>query len=119
MAANCLAGCIADYRCDPMNVPGQGPGIVNSENASPIVKALFVGGSFEVLVGNESCPSFGHDACITSLEYGFVDGHKATIEILDIQGGIMSGLIDNLEKCMEKASNEEYSVKFTFGWGCR
>lgn len=112
----CLAGCINKFRCDPLNVPGQEDSILNAESASPFVIAEFIGGAFSVLVGNESAPNFGHNACITSLEYGVSDGFKATLEILDIQGGVLSGLLDNMIKCVDTASKEKFAVKFTFGW---
>lgn len=114
--SNCLAGCMWDYNCPPVNAPGEGPGVLNAEVAVPVVIAVFTGGDFTVTVGNKSCQEVDHDACIMSFEYGFTDGYKANFEILDIQGGIMSRLLDGLVKCAVEATEPKYSVKFKFGW---
>jgi hypothetical protein len=106
---------MSKYLCNPLNIPGQG-GVIDAASAAPVVIAQFQGGGFDILVGNESAPSFGHNASIKSMEYGTSDGHANTIEIVDVSGGVLSGLLDNIIKCAKKADIKEYHVRFKFGW---
>ena len=111
-ATNCLAGCIADYYCSPLNKPG--PAGEQAESFSPFVW-IKLGDQEIITVGNKSHPSDPHTACIKSYEIGFVDTAEVHVEILDEAGGKFGALVDSAQKCAIKVGKGTI-MEQKFGW---
>lgn len=110
---NCLKGCIPNYYCPPLNIPG--PAGEQAESFAPIVEVI-IGGSTYITVGNQSFPSQPHTAVIKSFEFGFIDSPEMKIEILDEAGGRFKILVDSLVKCAKTATGIGTEVKARWGW---
>jgi hypothetical protein len=110
---NCLKGCIPNYYCPPLNIPG--PADEQAESFAPIVEIL-IGGSNFITVGNQSFPADPHTAVIKSFEFGFIDSPEMKIEILDEKAGEFSVLVDALVKCAKLATGLGTELKARWGW---
>jgi len=102
---NCL-----QYRCGKPNRTIEG------YNIGPVVITEWGADGATITVGNESAPSFGHHAVITSMEYGLSDGIEVFIEVADEQGGAFTTFVDSLVKCMATVSEANRFMKLKFGW---
>lgn len=110
---NCLAGCISNYKCGEINVPG--PAGKQGDSFAPFVKVTFVGGGTTITVGNESVPP-KNTAVIKSFDIGFSDGYQANIEITDQEGGNFPHFVDNLLKCVKQATVPATKSIVEWGW---
>jgi|GEM_PF-5708731 len=116
---HCTSGVIAPFtQCTGGDVVKP----IHGDNISPWVKVAFgkqSGGTLNALitVGNKSAPGMPvkHRAAIKSFEYGFTDGHKGKVEIIDEEGGAFTQFADKLIKCMENVS-KEYVMQCQWGW---
>jgi hypothetical protein len=85
---------------------------------SPFVIVNFVDKAqeiFQITVGNESAPSYGHEAVVKSFDFGGSDGLNVDVEILDEQGGAFSLFTDHLVKCLTKRNND-IQMQVQWGW---
>lgn len=110
---NCLKGCIPNYYCPPLNIPG--PAGEQAESFAPIVE-IVIGGVTVITVGNQSFPTSPHTAVIKSFEIGFIDSPEMKIEILDEKAGEFSLLIDSIVKCAKLATGIGTEIKARWGW---
>lgn len=111
--SNCLAGCIANYQCGVLNVPG--PANEQAESFAPWVWVKFGKEGDDITVGNESYWANPHTACVRSLEVGWIDQQKVTIEIVDEAGGTLGAVADALRKCVP-FTGPGGEIRFQFGW---
>lgn len=115
--SNCLAGCIANYLCGNLEVPG--PAGEQAESFAPWVWVKFGNGADSITVGNESYWANPHTACIKSFEVGWVDTPSTTIEIVDEAGGTLGVVGDALRKCVKMSGGTAgigTEIVFQFGW---
>lgn len=112
--SNCLAGCIANYLCGSLEVPG--PAGEQAESFAPWVWVKFGEGSDAVTVGNESYSANPNTACVKSFEVGWIDTPRVTIEIVDEAGGTLGVVGDALRKCVKMPNGVGTTVLFQFGW---
>lgn len=111
---NCLAGCISNYICQPLNTPISAN--QNWDSASPIVKVTFKSSGQEISVGNESAPRVGNKMVVKSFEFGWSSGYSSSVEIHDEEGGSFQEFIDNIVKCHTKTGDTETTYDAEFGW---
>lgn len=111
---NCLVGCVENYYCSPLNIPG--PAGEQYESFAPIVEVQIGSGDEKITVGNESFPKSPHTAVIKSFEFGFIDSPEMKIEILDERAGEFSLLIDSIVKCAKLATGVGTEVSARWGW---
>ena len=111
--ANCLAGCVADYLCGTLQLPG--PAGDQAESFAPWVWVSIGDGDERITVGNESFKARPNTACIKSFEAGWIDMPQMVVEIMDEEGGRMGALIDSLKKCANWVGTGT-EIKFQFGW---
>lgn len=111
--ANCLAGCIADYLCSPLQLPG--PAGDQAESFAPWVWVSIGDGDQKITVGNESFEANPNTACIKSFETGWIDENQTVVEIMDEAGGRMGAFLDSVKKCSLDVG-AGVTMKCQFGW---
>lgn len=111
--SNCLAGCIADYLCGDIQVPGPAGG--QAESFAPWVWISIGDGDEKITVGNKSFNPNPHTACIKSFEAGWIDNNQMVVEIMDEAGGRFGALLDSVQKCTNEVG-VNVKVTFQFGW---
>lgn len=111
--ASCLAGCIAEYLCGSLNVPG--PAGEQAESFAPWVWISIGDGDEKITVGNKSFNANPHTACIKSFEAGWVDMAQVVVEIMDEAGGRFGAFLDSVRKCTNEV-NIGTKITFQFGW---
>jgi len=105
-----LAGCAANFECEPVNFP------VNGHVVGPWVVVRFASNDgMMITVGNQSFPGSPHTAIVKSFEYGTSNGHKATIEIVDEEGGAFNKFVDKINKCIERTTADTI-LQCQWGW---
>jgi len=105
-----LAGCAANYQCGAPNFPLEGHAV------GPWVRIrLASSDGLMITVGNRSFPGSPHTAIIKSFEYGTSNGHKATIEIVDEEGGAFNRFVDKINKCIERTTADA-TLQVQWGW---
>lgn len=110
---DCLAGCAAEYFCDPLHRPG--PAGRQAESFAPLVEVLIGGkGSESITVGNKSFPASPHTAVVKSYEVGWIDTISMNVEILDEAGGRFGAVVDSLRKCA--VFGKGTTLRHRFGW---
>lgn len=127
---NCLSGCVNDYFVRPLRgstnflegsleEDDSGRGGIDVENYSPFI-SLQIGENQKILtVGNKSYPD-DNTACIKSIDFGWIDSVKGTIEILDQKGSELSVFMESLQKCASRVGAGSV-IKYKVGWvysGC-
>lgn len=110
---NCLAGCISEYLCGSLVLPG--PAGEQAESFAPWVWVTLGVDGKEITVGNESFSANPNTACVKSYEVGWVDTPKVTVEIVDEDGGRMGAIVDSIRKCMPSIGKGTELVS-QFGW---
>jgi hypothetical protein len=112
---NCLAGCVADYKCGLLEE--KGPAGVEGESFAPWAYVQIGGVGQEIItVGNESYKLSPNTACLKSLEVGWTDTPLVTIEIVDEAGGRMGAIVDGIRKCVTASQGIGTEMIFQFGW---
>jgi len=112
--SNCLAGCIADYLCGPLQLPG--PAGDQAESFAPWVWIkIFSKDSESITVGNESFSANPNTACIKSFEAGWIDMNQLSVEIMDEAGGKLGALLDSVRKCTNEIGIQT-KIICQFGW---
>jgi hypothetical protein len=114
---NCLSGCIANYICGRVDLPG--PAGEQAESFAPWCWIKFGEGD-QITVGNESYSGDPNTACVKSMEIGWTDTPSMKCEIVDEKGGTLGVVVDALRKCLKnkttKAAGKGTSAYFQFGW---
>jgi hypothetical protein len=110
---NCLAGCVPEYLCGSLVLPG--PAGEQAESFAPWVWVRLGEKGKEITVGNKSFPGNPNTACIKSYEIGWVDTPQVTVEIIDEDGGRMGAIVDSIKKCMPAFGNGTEIIS-QFGW---
>lgn len=116
-AQSCLAGCVADYYCNPIQVPG--PAGKQAESFAPFVKIKIGDGINEITVGNESYPTNPNTAIIKSFEIGWIDSPAMVVEVVDEAGGRFGMIVDSIHKCLESGFDRATTITAEFGWVIR
>lgn len=116
--SSCLAGCIANYNCGLLDVPG--PAGQQAESFAPWCWITFGVGNKKITVGNESYEGDPNTACIKSMEIGWNDTPSMKCEIIDERGGTLGIVADALRKCLKAGKDKNGGVgtecEFQFGW---
>jgi hypothetical protein len=109
---NCLAGCISNFLCGTLDMPG--PAGKQAESFAPWCWVKFSEGGNEITVGNESFKSDPNTAIVKSLEVGWENTPSIKVEIVDEAGGTLGVVADSLRKCVKRAGK---GTLMTFQWG--
>lgn len=111
--SNCLAGCIANYLCGSLQLPG--PAGDQAESFAPWVWVSVGEGGEKITVGNKSFNASPHTACIKSFEAGWIDMPQMVVEIMDEAGGRFGALLDSVRKCTNEVG-QGTKITCQFGW---
>lgn len=115
---NCLAGCIKNYVCQSVDVPG--PAKEQAESFAPWCWIKFGADGNKITVGNESYETDPNTACIKSMEIGWTDKPSMKCEIIDEKGGTLGIVANAIRKCIKTGETEGGGAgtwcEFQFGW---
>lgn len=114
---SCLAGCVANYYCNPLQIPG--PADQQAESFAPYVKITIGDGNNEITVGNESYSTNPNTSIIKSFEIGWIDSTSMVVEVVDEAGGKFGMIVDSIHKCLNTGFYEGTSLTAEFGWVLR
>lgn len=114
---SCLAGCVANYYCHPIQEPG--PAGRQAESFAPFVKLTIGDGNNEITVGNESYPTNPNTAIIKSFEVGWIDSPSMVIEVVDEAGGRFGMIVDSIHKCLANGFDKATTLTVEWGWVIR
>jgi hypothetical protein len=112
--ADCLAGCVSDYLCGTLNLPG--PGDQQAESFAPWCWITLGDGANKVTVGNESYQTDPNTACIKSMEIGWTNTPSMKCEIVDEKGGTLQAVANAVRKCVKSRFGKGAICQFQFGW---